>query len=81
MSFFKTVMNHSSLVLGWRTISIEWVFLVSYVGERPWWPIQNPNKGRKRMAKRRERSNFIDLRFERWQLVRLRKARGRQDVP
>ena len=24
---------------------------------------------------------FIDLRFERWQVVRFRKARGRQDVP
>ena len=26
-------------------------FLVSYVGERPWWPIQRPNKGRKKQAK------------------------------
>ena len=25
--------------------------------------------------------NFIDLRFERWQVVGLRKARRRQDVP
>ena len=25
--------------------------------------------------------NFIDLGFERWQVVRFRKARGRQDVP
>ena len=24
---------------------------------------------------------FIDLRFERWQVVRLRKARSRQEVP
>ena len=24
---------------------------------------------------------FIDLGFERWQVVRLRKARGKQDVP
>ena len=24
---------------------------------------------------------FIDLRFERWQVVGLRKARGRKDVP
>ena len=24
---------------------------------------------------------FIDLRFERWQVVRIRKARGRQYVP
>ena len=26
-------------------------FLVSYVGERPWWPIQGLNKGRKKNAK------------------------------
>ena len=38
---------------------------------------------KKRKAKRRERdqSKFIDLGFERWQVVRFRKARGRQDVP
>ena len=29
----------------------------------------------------RNQSNFIDLEFERWQVVGLRKARGRQDVP
>ena len=28
---------------------------MTYVGERPQWPIQSPNKGRKRKAKRRER--------------------------
>ena len=26
-------------------------FLVSYVGERPWWPVQSPNKGRKNKLK------------------------------
>ena len=38
---------------------------------------------RKRKAKRRERDQikFIDLRFERWPVVRFRKARRRQDVP
>ena len=38
---------------------------------------------RKRKAKRRERDQvkLIDVRFERWQVVRFRKARGRQDVP
>ena len=25
-------------------------FLVGYVEERPWWPIQSPNKGRKKKA-------------------------------
>ena len=29
-------------------------FLVGYVGERPWWPIQSPNKGRKKEAKGQE---------------------------
>ena len=33
---------------------------------------------RKQKAKRRERDQ---IKFERWQVVRLRKARGRQDVP
>ena len=28
------------------------IFLVSYVGERPWWSIQSLNKGRKKKAKR-----------------------------
>ena len=37
------------------------------------WLIQNPNNRRKRKAKRRERDQikFIDLRFERWQVVGL----------
>ena len=50
-------------------------FLVGYVEERLWWPIQSPNMGRKRKAKKRERDEikFIDLRFERWQVVGLRK--------
>ena len=26
------------------------LFLVSYVGEKPWWPIQSPNRGRKKKA-------------------------------
>ena len=29
----------------------------------------------------RDKIKFIDLRFERWQVVGLRKARRRQDVP
>ena len=34
------------------TITIRCTFfLVSYVEERPWWPIQSPNKGRKKKAK------------------------------
>ena len=29
----------------------------------------------------RDKIKFIDLRFERWQVVRFRNARRRQDVP
>ena len=29
----------------------------------------------------RDQIKFIDFRFERWLVVRFRKARGRQDVP
>ena len=37
------------------------IFLVSYVGERPWWSMQSPNEGRKtkERAKRRERSEQV----------------------
>ena len=48
-------------------------------------PYKAPTKKkerRKRKAKReRDRIKFIDLRFERWQVVGFGKARGRQDVP
>ena len=50
---------------------------MSYVGERPWWPIQSPNNVREKKSLRGERDQikFIDLRFEIWQVVRFRKAR------
>ena len=60
------------------------LFLVSYVEERPRWPIQSPNKEQEECERLRRGSDqikFIDLRFERWQFVRFRKARRRQDVP
>ena len=34
-----------------------------------------------RGERRESQIKFIDLRFERWQVVRFRKARRRQDVP
>ena len=45
--------------------------------------VSTKEERRRRKAKRRERDQikFIDLGFERWQVVELRKARGRQDVP
>ena len=36
---------------------------------------------RVKLREERDKIKFIDLRFERWQVVRFRKARGRQDVP
>ena len=57
-------------------------FMVNYVGERPWRLMKSPNKGRMGKATMRgDQIKFIDLRFERWQVVRSRKARRRQDVP
>ena len=35
----------------------------------------------KRLRGERDQIKFIDLRFERWQVVRFRKARRRQEVP
>ena len=44
-----------------------------------------PQKWKKEESKRLrgegDRINFIDLRFERWQVVGFRKGRRRQDVP
>ena len=34
-----------------------------------------------RLRGERDQIKFVDLRFERWQVVRFRKARRRQDVP
>ena len=35
----------------------------------------------KRLRGERDQIKFFDLGFERWKVVRFRKARGRQDVP
>ena len=42
---------------------------------------QRKREGSKRLKGERDQIKFIDLRFERWQVVGLRKARRRQDVP
>ena len=45
-------------------------------------PQQRKKKERsERLRGERDQIEFIDLGFERWQVVGLRKARGRQDVP
>ena len=41
---------------------------------------QQGTKKSERLRGERDQIKFIDLGFERWQIVRLRKARGRQDV-
>ena len=44
-------------------------------------PQQRKKKERsERLRGERDQIKFIDLGFERWQVVRFRKARGRQDV-
>ena len=42
---------------------------------------QQLKKEESRRRGERDQIKFIDLEFERWQVVGFRKARGRQDVP
>ena len=42
---------------------------------------QRKKEESKRLRGERDQIKFIDLGFERWQVVRFRKERGRQDVP
>ena len=44
-------------------------------------PQQRNEEESKRLRGERDQIKYIDLGFERWQVVRLRKARGRQGVP
>ena len=44
-------------------------------------PQQRKIKESERLRGERDKIKFIDLRFERWQVVRFRKARRRLDVP
>ena len=44
-------------------------------------PLQRKKEESKRLRGGRDQIKFIDLRFERWQVVRFRKANRRQDVP
>ena len=57
-----------------RCSSFFFVFLsVSYAEERPWWPIQSPTKREEseRLRGERDQITFIDLRFERLEVVGL----------
>ena len=42
---------------------------------------QRKKEDSERLRGERDQIKFIDLRFERWQIVRFKKARQRQDVP
>ena len=76
--------------MGWSVPFLAAGYPNHFVGElcwgRPWWPMQSSNKeGRKKKVKgseERERGQikFVDLRFERWHVVRFWKARRRQDA-
>ena len=44
-------------------------------------PKQRKKEESERLRGERDQMKFIGLRFERWQVVGLRKARRRQDVP
>ena len=44
-------------------------------------PQQMKNEDSEKLRGERDQIKFIDLRFERWQVLGLRKARRRQDVP
>ena len=44
-------------------------------------PQQRKIEESQRLRGERDHIKFIDLGFERWQVARFRKARGRQDVP
>ena len=60
-------------------------FLVYYIKESHGGLYKSLKNGRKKKAKRlggeRDQIKFIDLGFERWQVVRFRNARSRQDDP
>ena len=44
-------------------------------------PQQRKKEESERVRGERDQIKFIDLRFKRWQVVRFRKVRRRQDVP
>ena len=44
-------------------------------------PQQRRKEESEKLRGERDKIEFVDVRFERWQVVRFRKARGRQDVP
>ena len=44
-------------------------------------PQQRKKEESERLRGKRDQIEFVDLRFERWQVVRFREARRRQDIP
>ena len=55
---------------------------MSYVGERSWQPIQCPKKEEsERLRGEGDQAKFIDIRFDRGQVVGFMEGRKSQDVP
>ena len=50
--------------------------MVAYTKPQQWQQEES-----ERLTWESDQMKFIDLGFERWQVVRFRKARGKQDVP
>ena len=50
--------------------------MVAYAKPQQW-----KKQERERLRRERDQIKFIDLRFERWHVLRFRKARRMQDVP
>ena len=48
ISGFKSHIKNSQLFLEKEAAEDIFLFLVSYVEERPWWPTTSPNNGRKK---------------------------------
>ena len=64
-----------------RQTNRQKIYLLGYVEKRLWWPQQRKKEDSEKLKGERDQIEFIDLRLERWQVVRFRKARRRQDVP
>ena len=72
-----------------RSTKDNLAFLMVFFSELCWgkamvacaMPQQRKKEKSKRLRAERDQIKFIDVGYERWQVVRFRKARGRQDVP
>ena len=76
MNFIDSCLS-SSLTTSFSFSELRWgKVMVAYTQ-----PQQRKKGESKRLRGERDQIKFIDLRFEQWQVVRLRKARTRLGVP